>query len=215
MSLLALDTATATASIALFDGHQVLAESSWCAGRTHTVRLLAEVEALLARVALGRHDLTGLAVTIGPGSFTGVRVGISAAKGLAVGLGLPMWGVGTLEVLAHGAGADGRVQAVIEAGRRRFVTGAFEAGCRLSSARNVDLDELVALAGDAALVIGELPPDVRARLTAALPGRLASPAASLRRAGYLAELAWRAANAGDPGDAAAVDAVYVGAGSGE
>jgi tRNA threonylcarbamoyladenosine biosynthesis protein TsaB len=208
--LLALDTATAFASIALLEDEQVLAESTWRAGRTHTARLLSEVEALLARVDVDPNDLTGLAVTVGPGSFTGVRVGISVAKGLAVGLGLPLWGVGTLDVLAHSTSIQGRILAVIEAGRGRFVAARFARGCPRSSAQNVDAHSLLRLADDADLIVGELPPELRARLELDLPGRLAPPAASLRRAGFLAQLAVRQADAGDPGDAATVDAVYVG-----
>jgi tRNA threonylcarbamoyladenosine biosynthesis protein TsaB len=207
--LLALDTATAFASIALFDGDQVLAEATWRAGRTHTARLLGEVEALLARIAVDPNDLTGLAVTVGPGSFTGVRVGISVAKGLAVGLNLPLWGVGTLDVLADSAASQGRILSAIEAGRSRFVAARFERGCPLSPLQNVDIDGLLRLAEDADLIVGELAPEPRARLELALPARLASPAASLRRAGFLAQLAARRAETGDPGDAATVDAVYV------
>jgi tRNA threonylcarbamoyladenosine biosynthesis protein TsaB len=210
VTLLALDTATAYASIALFDGDQVLAESTWRAGRTHTVRLTSEIERLLNLVEVDPNELTGLAVTVGPGSFTGVRVGISVAKGLAVGLQLPLWGVGTLEVMAHTTAIQGRLLAAIEAGRSRFVTASFERGCPRSPAQNVDADGLFRLAADADLVIAELAPELRARLEAALPGRLASPAASLRRAGFLAQLALRLAESGAPGDAAAVDAVYVG-----
>ncbi|MBV9355282.1 MAG: tRNA (adenosine(37)-N6)-threonylcarbamoyltransferase complex dimerization subunit type 1 TsaB [Chloroflexi bacterium] len=210
VKLLALDTATAFASIAVLDGDQVLAESTWRAGRTHTVRVLSEVEALLGRVEVAPKELTGLAVTVGPGSFTGVRVGISVAKGLAVGLGLPLWGVGTLEVLASSAPARGRILTAIEAGRSRFVAATFERGCVFSPAQNVDAEELLRLADATELIVGELAPSLRDRLELVLPGRLASPAASLRRAGFLAQLALRRAEAGDPGDAAAVDAVYVG-----
>jgi tRNA threonylcarbamoyladenosine biosynthesis protein TsaB len=208
--LLALDTATAFASIALFDGDQVLAESTWRAGRTHTARLLTEIERLLALVEVEPNDLTGLAVTVGPGSFTGVRVGISVAKGLAVGLRLPLWGVGTLDVLAHTTSIQDRILTAIEAGRSRFVTATFERGRPRASAQNVDTDGLLRLAADADLIIAELAPELRVRLEAALPGRLASPASSLRRAGFLAQLALQRAETGDPGDAATVDAVYVG-----
>jgi tRNA threonylcarbamoyladenosine biosynthesis protein TsaB len=172
--------------------------------------LLTEIERLLALVEVEPNDLTGLAVTVGPGSFTGVRVGISVAKGLAVGLQLPLWGVGTLDVLAHTTSIQDRILTAIEAGRSRFVTATFERGCLRSPAQNVDADGLLGLAAAADLIIAELSPEPRARLEAALPGRLASPASSLRRAGFLAQLALRQAERGDPGDAAAVDAVYVG-----
>jgi tRNA threonylcarbamoyladenosine biosynthesis protein TsaB len=208
--LLALDTSTATAGVALYDGRQVLAETSWLAGRAHMTALLGEVQATLARAGVEPEQLTGLAVAHGPGSFTGVRVGVSVAKGMAVGLGVPLWGIGTLEVLARaGATADRAVRAVLEAGRGRFVTALFAGERCLEPPRNVSLEELVELARAPALVVGELTAEARLRLERETPAELASPAASLRRAGYLAELAWLAAARGDAGDPALVDAVYV------
>src|SRR5207245_11661930 len=95
----------------------------WLAGREHSTRLLVETEIALARV--GRHapDLTGLVVACGPGSFTGVRVALSVAKGMAAGLSLPLWGVSSLDVLALAVGpTDLPVRVVLEAGRGRFAS---------------------------------------------------------------------------------------------
>lgn len=87
--LLALDTATATASVALYhlSQGQLQAETTWLARRRHTQDLLITVQNLLQRQSVAVEQLTALAVTTGPGSFTGVRIAISAAKG--IGLGLP------------------------------------------------------------------------------------------------------------------------------
>ena len=98
--LLALDTSTSTASVALFDGQRVLSETTWQAGREHSIRLLVEVDAALERIGRTPSELTGLVVARGPGSFTGVRVALSVAKGMAAGLGIRVWGVSTLDVLA-------------------------------------------------------------------------------------------------------------------
>src|SRR5438105_10850803 len=91
--LLALDTSTSTASLALFDGEQVLSESTWLAGREHSTRLLVEVEIALERIGSAVEEVTGLVVARGPGSFTGVRVALSVAKGIADARAIPAWGV--------------------------------------------------------------------------------------------------------------------------
>ena len=146
----------------------------------------------------------------GPGSFTGVRVALSVAKGIAAGLGLPLWGVGSLDVLARAAGlSDLPVCAVLEAGRGRYATGLYRGLEPSEPPRSATLDELLACIGEPTLVIGELAAAARTRLAAETPARLVSPAASPRRAGYLAELGWLAAQAGDPGDPNPVDAFYL------
>src|SRR5438309_311964 len=83
LMLLALDTSTALASVALYDG-TVRAEATWRAGREHSTQVLPTAVRLLEQQGLGPPDLSGVAVAIGPGSYTGVRVGIALAKGLAV-----------------------------------------------------------------------------------------------------------------------------------
>ena len=207
--LLALDTSTSTAGVALYDGQRVLSETTWLAGREHSTRLLAEVGAALGRVGREPAQLTGLVVARGPGSFTGVRVALSVAKGMASGLGLPLWGIGSLDVLARAAGVtDLPVLAALEAGRGRYAIGVYRNGSAVDEARTASLDELIRAIREPTLVIGELEATARARLrdSAAI---VAPPAASLRRAGYLAELGWLAAQAGQPGDPKLVDAVYL------
>jgi tRNA threonylcarbamoyladenosine biosynthesis protein TsaB len=102
--LLALDTATATASLALYDrdAHRLLVEETWQARRRHTQELVPTAQQLLRKVGAEAGALTALAVTTGPGSFTGVRVGISTIKGMALGLRTPplVVGVPTLTVVA-------------------------------------------------------------------------------------------------------------------
>ena len=208
--LLALDTSTSTAGVAIYDGERVLSETTWLAGREHSTRLLAEVGAALGRVGREPAHLTGLVVARGPGSFTGVRVALSVAKGMASGLGLPLWGINSLEVLVRAAGLiDLPVLAVLEAGRGRYAIGLYRHGVPVDQARTASLDELLASLREPSLVIGELERAARARLEGNPLARLASPAASLRRAGYLAELGWSAAQAGERGDPKAVDAVYL------
>jgi tRNA threonylcarbamoyl adenosine modification protein YeaZ len=114
MLMLAFDTATDTATSALVDGDEVLGER---ASRAQT--LLQDVDALLRQGGARPGDVGGLAVGIGPGSFTGVRIGLAVARGLALSLGLDGAGVSTLDALA--AGAPGALP-VIDARRREIFT---------------------------------------------------------------------------------------------
>ena len=114
MLTLAFDTATAVATSALVDGEELLGER---ASRAQT--LLEDVDALLRQAGAHPSDLGRLAVGIGPGSFTGVRIGLATARGLALSLDLPAAGVSTLAALA--AGAPGAVP-VIDAKRREVFT---------------------------------------------------------------------------------------------
>jgi tRNA threonylcarbamoyladenosine biosynthesis protein TsaB len=208
--LLALDTSTSTASVALFDGRQVLSETTWLAGREHSTRVLVEVSIALERIALSAADLTGVVVARGPGSFTGVRVALSVAKGMAYGLGIPAWGVGTLEVLALAAQPSAvPVRAVIEAGRGRYATAAFTNDVATGEPVLATLDQLGALVIERTVVIGELRAEDRDRLEDHEKVLLAPRSAAARRAGFLAELGWRLACDGAPGDPRALDAMYV------
>ena len=208
--LLALDTSTRIASVALFDGQTVLSETTWLAGREHSTRVLVEVQDALRRVARTPQNLTGLVVARGPGSFTGVRVALSVAKGIAAGLSLPLWGVSSLDVLAHAADrVDLPVRAVLEAGRGRFATGLYEHGHPVGEPGLATLEQLDELTQRPTLLIGELAEAARARLAQNVHVRLATPAACLRRGGFLAELGWRCAESGDPGNPRTLDALYV------
>jgi len=116
MLILAFDTATDVATSALVADGEVLGERA-----SRAVTLLEDVDALLRQAGTHTRDLQGLAVGTGPGSFTGVRIGLSTARGLALALGLPVAGVSTLDALA--AGASGALP-VIDARRREvFVPG--------------------------------------------------------------------------------------------
>ena len=114
MLTLAFDTATAVATSALVDGEEVLGER---ASRAQT--LLEDVDALLRQAGAHPSELDRLAVGVGPGSFTGVRIGLAVARGLALSLDLPGSGVSTLVALA--AGAPGALP-VIDAKRREVFT---------------------------------------------------------------------------------------------
>lgn len=100
MRLLAIETATLTGGAALLDGERLVAESTLSVALTHSERLMATVDRLLDDAGWAPGTLEGLAVSVGPGSFTGLRVGLATAKGLAMALGLPIAPVPTLDALA-------------------------------------------------------------------------------------------------------------------
>jgi tRNA threonylcarbamoyladenosine biosynthesis protein TsaB len=100
MKILAVDTSTSLGSIALVDGPHVRAELSLNVSTTHNQRLLPGIHRLLTDVGWSLQDLDGLAIGLGPGSFTGLRIGMSVMKGLAFASGKPLAGVPTLDALA-------------------------------------------------------------------------------------------------------------------
>ena len=96
--LLAIDTATHFAGLALYDGDSVLAESCWLSRNNHSVELMPALVRMLEQQKLSANDLAVVAVAIGPGSFTGLRIGLSTAKGLAKATSIPILGIPTLDI---------------------------------------------------------------------------------------------------------------------
>ncbi|MGD8561729.1 MAG: tRNA (adenosine(37)-N6)-threonylcarbamoyltransferase complex dimerization subunit type 1 TsaB [Desulfarculaceae bacterium] len=136
--MLAIDTALKSGGVGLAQGGQVLGEVMLNASATHSRRLVPAIDFLLKQAGKGRKDLQGLAVTIGPGFFTGLRVGLATAQGLALGLGLPVCPVSSLRLLAEGlAGWRGRIWAVADARREMVYAAAF-------SSQNSGLERLEA-----------------------------------------------------------------------
>ena len=129
MRLLSIETSTEACSVAVLAGDEVL-ERFELAPRGHAERVLPWAEALLAEAGLRRADLDAIAVSRGPGAFTGVRLGISIAQGIALALGCPLVPVSTLAVLARGglrqcADGDARVLAAIDARMGEVYAGGF------------------------------------------------------------------------------------------
>jgi len=126
MIVLGLDTCLASCSVAVLDGERVLASDREVMARGHQERLAPMARAVMAAAGLAFDRLDRIAVTVGPGSFTGLRVGIAFAKGLALALDRPTVGIGTLEALA--CEAEGLVFAAVDARRGQFYLQGFEAG---------------------------------------------------------------------------------------
>jgi tRNA threonylcarbamoyladenosine biosynthesis protein TsaB len=213
--LLAIDTSTLAAGLALYGDGGVLAELQWLAGRAQTSALLAEVERLLALAGLAVGELGAVATAIGPGSFNGLRVGMSAAKGLAFALGVPLIGIPTLDAAAYAHGGAGRpIRAVLAAGRGRLVSALYRwqdgATVRAGDYATTTLDGLAALIVEPTLVCGEVGAGEARRLMELAPlAQVVPPALGLRRAACLAELAWGRLRRGEVDDVDRLEPIYL------
>jgi tRNA threonylcarbamoyl adenosine modification protein YeaZ len=124
---LAIDTASDLAGVALFEDGDLLAETTWRTRQSHSRQLLPGLDRLLAQVERQKHDITAVVVCLGPGSYAGMRVGLSTAKALAFALEAPLVGVGRLaaDALVPAEATLGRVLAVQAAGRSELAFAAY------------------------------------------------------------------------------------------
>ena len=216
-TLLAIDTATEFASVALYDEQEgAVAESSWLTSRNHTVELLPTIVRMMGSQAMEPLQLEAVAVAMGPGSFTGLRIGLSVAKGLCLSLGIAIVGIPTLDTVAYAHyGQDLPICAILQAGRGRICVALYEKGTkgweRISDYHLATVEELSDRVSDRTLFCGEITAPLRASLSAQLGDRaaIASPASSLRRAGYLAELGWRQLGTVGGDDLASLEPLYL------
>ena len=213
--LLALDTSTRVMGLAIYDGSRLLCEASWACGDHHTVELAPAIAEALKRCGLQVSALQALGVAIGPGSFTGVRIGLALAKGMALAQHIPLVGIPTLDVLVAAQPVqDIPLAAVLQAGRGRLAVGWYRAVAG-SWKMQGNLEVLTALTlaeriQQPTRVCGELTAEERQiiRQNRKLVV-LSPPAQALRRAGFLAELAWRRWQAGKVDDPVSLSPIYL------
>lgn len=214
MNLLAIDSSTRISGIALYDGLQVRYERAWQGGR-HSVELAPAIDQALYSAGLAARELNAIAVAIGPGSYTGLRIGLALAKGIAFAGGLPLVAVPTLDVLAAGqALRDTPMAAVLQAGRGRLAVGWYQAGDGGWSATNepelMSAAELAEHIHKPTYVCGELSEEDRSQIGRKYKNAvLASPAWCLRRPSVLAELGWARWQAGQLADPAGLGPLYL------
>lgn len=101
---LGIETSSAVSSVAVMDDQRLIGELTVQAGLTHSEQLVPHIELLLKQSGVAKTALTGIAVSIGPGSFTGLRIGMGTAKALAYALNIPLLGVMTMDGIAHNFG---------------------------------------------------------------------------------------------------------------
>ena len=193
--LLAIDTSTDTAGVAIIQDSEVLAELTWRCGRNHSVELLPRLTQLIDQARLSLQSANGIIVARGPGSYNGLRVGISTAKGLAFGLGVPLVGISTLEAAAYQHVETGLpVCPIFDAGGGEIAVALYQmkAGewCQLSAEHLTTVETLCRQITKKTVFCGEFVPSIAAQLRKQLKRKalIPSPAARLRRAGFLVEL---------------------------
>ncbi len=200
--LLAIDTATKMLSIALHDGQALRAEWSLDAGRKHSALLAPMIDQFMRQADVSMADLQALAVAVGPGSYTGLRIGVALAKGMAAVHDLPLAALTTLEITleAHEAAlATQPLIATAPAGRSRVIWAKYAPGAGSWILRRPaeisTWEELLSACRPPFTISGEISSAGLKAISAAQQAGahidLPPPADRLRRAGRLAELAWR------------------------
>jgi len=201
---LAIDTSTDTASLALVQDSEVLAELTWRCGQNHTTQLLPHLSHLLNQVNLSLQSASCIIVARGPGSYNGLRVGISTAKGLAFSLGIPIIGISTLEAEAYQHAEIGlAVCPIFNAGREEIASATYQKKNnqwrQLTAEHITTVDALCSRITTKTVFCGEFVPSIAAELKKQLKQKaiILPPAAGLRRASFLAELGLKRFKAGD------------------
>lgn len=212
MKILALESSAVAASVALCEDHTLIAQSFQNSGLTHSQTLLPMAEHLLASCGVPLSQVDLIAVAAGPGSFTGLRIGVATAKGLAWAAQLPCAGCSTLESMAWNlAGFQGEICAAMDARRHQIYHARFRADGesihRLSPDRAISLQDLIAELKEAAagpqLVVGDgAELCYNALQEAGIPAQLAPPNLRMQSAWGVARAALELAKEGKtvPGD---------------
>ena len=213
--LLAIDTSTRTVGVALYDGTQVLGEIVWSSRDYHTVELAPAVSEILRRGQMDPEAIKAVAVATGPGSFTGLRIGLAFAKGLCLARHLPLIGIPTLDIVAAAQPVQGLpLIAVLQAGRARLAIGRYHSPAGSwepnGTVEVTDIVHLVHSIQQPTLVAGELKEEERRALARKYKNvHLASPAQALRRPAFLAELAWKRWQSGHVYDPTSLAPLYL------
>ncbi len=213
---LAIDTSTDTASLALVHGSEVLAELTWHSGQNHTTQLLPHLAHLLNQTKINLQSINCIIVAKGPGSFNGLRVGISTAKSLAFSLGIPIVGISTLEVEAYQHAETGLpVCPILNAGRGEVATAIYHRKYnkwrQLTTEHITTIEALCSQITTKTIFCGEFIPLITTQLREQLKQRaiIPPPATLFRRASFLAELGLKRLEAGDYDDPASLQPLYL------
>ena len=217
--LLAIDSATRTLSLALHDGQRIHAESTWNTSNRHTVELSPAIHKMVTGAGITFADLKLIAVSQGPGSFNGLRIGISLAKGLAMAINSPLIAIPTLDIIAFAQPpAKGALIAVAQAGRGRVCAQTYRwkktEWVGQDDTQIVSWENLLSPIKSHTVICGEIDAEGQSAIEyssteRAKPIEIASPTLSLRRAGFLAELGWKRWREGQPSEPALVVPLYL------
>jgi tRNA threonylcarbamoyladenosine biosynthesis protein TsaB len=176
-------------------------------GGTFSAQLVPQIAALLAKHSFTKQDVGGFAVVTGPGSFTGLRIGLAVIKALAEVLAKPIAGVSLLEAIAVAGAAQGRVTAVLDAGRGDVYAGEYEvtsSGARLNGEKLLSRSELIESAADSIVLTND-----KRLIEAGRSAGLQVKEIELPRSDVIARLGWKKIVAGETVSPGELDANYI------
>lgn len=213
--ILAIDTSTQWMGISLFDGCMIVYEKVWKTNRRHTVELSPAIENALLDTDIDRKDLKAVAVALGPGSFTSLRIGLAVAKGFSLSLHIPLIGVPSLNITSNGIPTQNiTLICLLRAGRGRFaamkykcVENKWEASGELNIVSAHDLEKSIS---SRTLVCGEMDSDEKKVLARRWRNVLfVDPPLNIRRPSILAYTAYERYTVEDFDDAASTAPIYL------
>lgn len=212
---LAIDTSTDFAGIALSQDGNTIAELAWHSRQKHTVDLVPNIERMLSQMKVDQESLGAIFVAKGPGSFNGLRVGMSTAKGLAFALNIPLVGVSTLEIAAHSFAFTGLLLCPIQnAGRGEIATAFYRQDgdwCCIEKEHITTVDMLCQCIDEKTVFCGEIPEPIILHLQQKLGKNAVVPetVARLRHASHLAILGWQRLKKGEQDNPASLQPLYL------
>ena len=214
MMLLAIDTSTESAGLALVQNNQVLAKATWRCGQNHSVELLPRLTQLLQEAGVELKSVSCILVARGPGSFNGLRVGLSTAKGLAFGLDVPIIGVSSLELEARQhAENDLPICPIFNAGRGDIATALYRKKAnnwqQLAPEHITTVEALDTEIEGQTLFCGEYVPAIAGQLKEKLKDKVVIAPTRPRRASLLVELAKGRLEAEDYDNPATLQPLYL------
>lgn len=212
---LAIDTSSNAASVTLSHRGEVLASLGWRTARNHTVELLPNLICLLQQAKVALRSVEAIIVATGPGSYNGLRVGISTAKGLASTLDIPLLGVNTLEAEAYPFGFTGfPLRPIHKAGREEIATALYRQGhCEWQCLEEPNVTTVQALCRQIrrrTVFCGELPAGIVSELQQSLGKQAVISCRNTPfRGGALAMLGWRKLSRGERDDPITLQPLYL------
>lgn len=213
--ILSIDTATRLLSVALVTETQILGEHTWTTANQHSVELSPAIAKLFEQTDTSPQDLSAIAIAQGPGSFTGVRIGIGVAKGMALALQIPLIAIPTLDIVAAATPYfKGNLVAIIQAGRGRIITQHYRWQKRdwqpIGGLQLTHWEALVETIDKPTMFNGEL--DIQGQIVidnSTRPIQLAPIGFRARRAGFLGQLAFDVLDQDELEDVAMVMPLYI------